>query len=303
MTSQTIHARAYAKINWDLRILGKRPDTFHELDSIFVTIGLSDSMRFEPANDLSMTCSDPSLPVDASNLVMKAALLLRQAANCSLGTKIHLDKEIPMGGGLGGGSSDAACALDALNRLWNLNWSVERLATLAAQVGSDVAYFLFSGWCLCRGRGELVHRLPNSQTWLPTPLLLILPPLHVATPLVYKALRYPQWDGTGGRDAEGVGTKLGASLKQTGAGCLDLRNDLTRAALQVEPRLASVQQILQGHFPGRWLMSGSGASHFSVPERGTAFLNLKALVQHLNDAEPGTRVIETETRASGTADF
>ncbi len=163
--TQTIHAQAHAKINWDLRILGKRPDNFHELDSIFVTVALHDTMRFEPAETLSMTCTDATLPTDDSNLVMKAAARLAQAAGINNGARIHLEKRIPMGGGMGGGSSDAACALTALNRMWALNWSREKLAEIAAQAGSDVAYFLTGGWCLCRGRGEIVERFQFSETW------------------------------------------------------------------------------------------------------------------------------------------
>ncbi|MEI6233159.1 MAG: 4-(cytidine 5'-diphospho)-2-C-methyl-D-erythritol kinase [Planctomycetota bacterium] len=297
MTPTVLNARAYAKINWDLRILGKRPDNFHELDSIFVTIGLSDSMRFELADDVTMTCSDPTLPVDASNLVMKAAMLLKQSANCSLGARIHLEKSIPMGGGLGGGSSDAACALDTLNRLWNLNWSIDQLADIAAQIGSDVAYFLYGGWCLCRGRGEIVHRLAGTKNAPPVDLFLILPPLHVATPAVYKAMRYPQWEGLGGREAEQVGTSLGSALASLNQGAaLELRNDLMPPALSVEPKLAAIQSVLQRELPGRWLMSGSGASHFAIPnmnQRGS----VNELAEHLNSVVPGTRVIATETRA------
>lgn len=300
MTPHSIQMRAYAKINWDLRILGKRPDGYHELDSIFVTIGLSDVLTVEPSAELSMTCSDPSLPVDASNLVMKAATLLRRAAGISRGAKLHLEKHIPMGGGLGGGSSDAACALDALNQLWELNWDVTQLAGIAAQVGSDVAYFLYSGWCLCRGRGEIVRRLPDSDAWVPRKLLLVLPPLHVATPLVYKALNAPQCNAVGGRDAAQVGPALSEALHAAGANSLNLRNDLTPAALSVEPRLKSIQQVLQDFFPNRWLMSGSGASHFAVPEKGGAFDKMDELVKHLRDAVPATRVIETETMACGT---
>lgn len=300
MTPTILNVEAYAKINWDLRILGKRVDNFHELDSIFTTIGLHDTLRFENANELTLTCTDPSLPVDASNLVLKAAELLRQLSGRTLGAKIHLEKKIPMGGGLGGGSSDAACAILALNRLWNLNLKFEQLTDVAAQVGSDVAYFLTGGWCLCRGRGEVVQRLPNSDGWPPVKILLILPPLHVATPLVYKTMKAPQWNSTGGRDAESVGTQLGETLEAIFKGtlnALNLRNDLTAPALQVEPRLASIQQILQRYFPDRWLMSGSGASHFAIPLQENTASNLDALIAHLREAVPATRVIETETRS------
>ncbi len=300
MASDILHAEAFAKINWDLRILGKRPDHFHELDSVFVNVALSDWLRIETAETLSMTCTDPSLPVDGSNLVMKAAALLQQTAGCKQSAKIHLEKHIPMGGGLGGGSSDAACALTALNRMWNLNWSVEQLAAVGAQVGSDVAYFLYGGWCLCRGRGEIVQPLPGAAQWPAVKLLMVLPPLHVATPLVYKTLSAPQWNGTGGRDAQGVGLRLGEALRalqQGSASGLELRNDLSAAARVVEPRLEAIQGVLEKYFPGRWLMSGSGAAHFAVPPQDGSFGNLDALVQALRDVVPGTRVIETETRA------
>lgn len=297
MASEILHSEAFAKINWDLRILGKRPDHFHELDSVFVTIALSDWLRVEAAESISMTCTDPTLPVDSSNLVMKAATLLQQTAGGKQGAKIHLEKHIPMGGGLGGGSSDAACALSALNRLWNLNWSVEQLAAVGAQVGSDVAYFLYGGWCLCRGRGEIVQRLPNAAQWPAVKLLMILPPLHVATPLVYKSMSAPQWNGAGGRDALSVGERLGGALHQGSTSELDLRNDLSDAARVVEPRLDAIQCVLKKYFPNRWLMSGSGASHFAIPPQNGSFGNLKELVQALRDVVPGTRVIETETRA------
>ncbi len=282
-----LSAKAFAKINWDLRILGRRADNFHELDSVFVNIGLSDDLTFEPASGITLTCSDASLPVDDSNLIMKAARFLAdEACNESSrprpGAKIHLIKNIPMGGGMGGGSSDAACALRSLNALWNLNWSVERLSRIAAQLGSDVAYFLQGGWCLCRGRGEIVEPLfeaaPSNEK-----ILLILPPLHVATPSVYKALKYPIWDGTGGRSVQDCAAVVRSFVA---------RNDLTPAALQVEPRLADVQSMLQQFFPNRWLMSGSGAAHFVVRSAG---YDKAALDAALNAAVPGTRIVETET--------
>jgi len=298
--NSTIQAQAFAKINWDLRILGKRPDNFHELDSIFVTVGLNDSLRFEDSVTLSMTCSDPTLPTDDSNLVMKAAARLAQAAGCKAGARIHLEKRIPMGGGMGGGSSDAACALSVLNQLWALNWHPERLAAIAAEVGSDVAYFLTGGWCLCRGRGEIVARLPFSSSWPAVKLVMILPPLHVATPSVYRALNAHSWDGLGGRNARETGERLGEKLRAmsdaTSREPMELRNDLSTAARAVEPRLGAVQSVLQKYFPERWLMSGSGASHFALVPPDPVF-NMDALSADLQRAVPGSRIVETNTRS------
>src|SRR5947207_1250308 len=235
-----LHANAYAKINWDLRILGKRADNFHELDSIFVTVSLNDEMSFEPHHSLTLSCSDSTLPVDDTNLVMKAAKVLAERSSYRGGAKIHLVKKIPMGGGMGDGSSDAACALASLNTLWNLNWSVERLSAIAAELGSDVAYFLRGGWCLCRGRGEIVERMAAANSAPAVKILLVLPPLHVSTPAVYKALRYPPWDGFNGRNALELDAKLAAMINalHRGEACdPELRNDLSDAARQVEPKL------------------------------------------------------------------
>jgi 4-diphosphocytidyl-2-C-methyl-D-erythritol kinase len=273
MTPQTyrgmIHAmqlNAYAKINWDLHILGKRPDGFHELDSVFVNVSLHDTLTFEASPEFRMTCDDASLPTDESNLVCKAARALAKAAGVPCSGHIHLQKVIPMGGGMGGGSSDAATALVGLNQLWSLGWNVERLHQIAANIGSDVAFFLHSGWCRCRGRGEIVERLSGQEGWPIVRLLLIFPQIHVSTPKVYGVLRFSQWDGkTGLRGLTDIVATLQSDFKRLVKGSsqsqvgLHLRNDLTDAARKVEPRLHRLQEVLQEGCPGRWLMSGSGA--------------------------------------------
>lgn len=291
-------AKAHAKINWDLRILGRRADHFHELDSVFVTLSLSDELSFESAEGLGLTCSDAALPVDGSNLVVKAATLLaleagREFPERKFGAKMHLVKHIPMGGGMGGGSSDAACALAGLNRLWQLNWELPKLAGLAGRVGSDVAYFLYGGWCLCRGRGEIVEPLPGAEQWPALQIWMLLPPLHVATPAVYKALRCAPWDGGVGRGARETADGIAAALAANAP--LNLRNDLAAAALQVEPRLAGIQTVLEQFFPGRWLMSGSGASHFALSSQHEPFMRRAEFEKALQAAVPGTRIVEAHT--------
>ncbi len=258
---------AYAKINWDLHILGKRPDGFHQLDSIMVSVSLCDTLTFLPNDALVFTCSDPSLPTDESNLVVKAARLLAQAAGVRCAAKIHLTKRIPTGGGLGGGSSDAACTLAGLNRLWDLNWSVARLHPLAAQLGSDVAFFLYGGWQRCQGRGEIIEPIPGSSTWPSVRLLLVAPPLHVATPAVYKALNAPSWDGNWpSRDLTKLHEVILSATRAVDAeDALMTRNDLTVAARCVAPGLVALQDILEERYAGRWKMSGSGAVHFVLP--------------------------------------
>src|SRR6185295_15652196 len=113
-----IQVTAPAKINFFLEITGKRSDGYHTLSTVFQTISLGDELLFAPAKALSLTCSDPKLPVDESNLVMKAAMRLRETLKETRGAKIHLEKKVPMGAGLGGGSSDAAAVLKTLLKLW-----------------------------------------------------------------------------------------------------------------------------------------------------------------------------------------
>jgi len=301
-----VELKAYAKVNWDLHVLGKRPDNFHALDTVMVNVSLHDTLTFEPGAHLEFTCSEPSLPTDERNLVVKAAQLLAKAGGRPLAARIHLEKRIPPGGGMGGGSSDGACALLGLNKLWALDWPIARLQPLAAELGSDVAFFLFGGWRRCLGRGEIVESLPGAECWPRAHLLLIMPPLHVATPAVYTALQAPQWDGkTGMRRLADVARQVKAALNAldgSAAAALGTRNDLTAPARQVEPKLAPLQQVLEEHYPGRWLMSGSGAVHFAAARRQDDGPKLEAALT--TACGPGIRVAtvttcEPEPRVSG----
>src|SRR5206468_3354736 len=131
------------------------------------SISLGDDLSFEPAKELSLTCSDPQLPTDERNLVMKAAVRLRDALKESRGARIHLDKKVPMGAGLGGGSSDAAAVLQSLSRLWKRTVPEHEMAALAVDLGADVPFFLKGGLCRATGIGEKLQPLrPLPETWL-----------------------------------------------------------------------------------------------------------------------------------------
>ena len=153
----SLSLRAPAKINLHLEVLGLRDDGFHELSMVMQTLDLADELTVEPApaGQVSLRCSDPQLPVDGSNLIVKAAELLRRhCGRPELSAQLSLSKSIPIGAGLAGGSSDGATALLLLNRYWNLQLSAAELQALAAQLGSDVAFCLQGGTQLCFGRGE-----------------------------------------------------------------------------------------------------------------------------------------------------
>jgi len=164
-----MRVNAYAKINWSLRITGKRADGFHDLETLFQTISLHDTLTFEDSDHLKLTCDDPTIPVDERNLVVRAA------GNAKVAITLH--KEIPAGGGLGGGSSDAAATLIALGR---------PSSEIALSLGSDVPFFLTGGTAYATGRGEILTPLPRVSG---IPLLLLIPEERVSTARAFGMLR------------------------------------------------------------------------------------------------------------------
>jgi 4-diphosphocytidyl-2-C-methyl-D-erythritol kinase len=163
--------RAHAKINWALRVTGKRADGYHDIETLFQTITLHDTLTIDPASPLLLECSDPSIPSDDSNLVMRAAKAIGATG------RIRLHKQIPAGGGLGGGSSDAAAVLKAFDRAD---------PEIALSLGSDVPFFLTGGTAYATGRGEILTPLPSVA---PVPLLLLIPEEKVSTATAYGSLR------------------------------------------------------------------------------------------------------------------
>lgn len=162
---------AHAKINWSLRVIGKRPDGYRNIETLFQTISLHDEITIENADRLSLTCSDPSIPTDDTNLVIRAARAIGVSA------RIHLDKRIPAGGGLGGGSADAAALLAAFDC---------KDPQTALALGSDVPFLMLGGTAYATGRGEILRPLPRVA---PVPLLLLLPEERVLTAQAYGMLR------------------------------------------------------------------------------------------------------------------
>jgi 4-diphosphocytidyl-2-C-methyl-D-erythritol kinase len=177
--------RSYAKINWALRITGKRPDGYHDLETLFQQISLHDEISFEKATRLSLTCDDPAVPADDTNLVIRAAQALKAPP-----VAIELRKKIPAGGGLGGGSSNAAATLVALNDMFAMNTSPERLAAIALELGSDVPFFLMGGTAYATGRGEVLTPMPAVKD---IPLIVVVPPERVSTMEAFRRVsRYSQ---------------------------------------------------------------------------------------------------------------
>ncbi len=183
MTSYT----APAKINLSLRVLGKREDGFHEVDILMARLDLEDEIGFHNSRTTTLLCDTPGVPTDESNLVFRAVREFEKAYGRKAKQKITLTKRIPHGAGLGGGSSDAAVTLKAVNEIIGTNYDAEELAAMAAALGSDVPFFLNPVVSRCTGRGEIVSPVPELATWS-RPIVLLKPQFGVATPTAYRKL-------------------------------------------------------------------------------------------------------------------
>jgi len=180
--------KSFAKLNLYLRVLGLRKDNFHNLDTLFVRIDLADTIILKGRKDnlTRIKCASRHVPKDETNLCFRAAELLRQEFKISSGLEIEIKKRIPVGAGLGGGSSNAASVLMGLNKYWNLKLSRAKLAILAAKIGSDVAFFVHDvRFALGKGRGDKIKplaSLKNTKIWF----ILVYPGIKVSTPLIYQ---------------------------------------------------------------------------------------------------------------------
>jgi 4-diphosphocytidyl-2-C-methyl-D-erythritol kinase len=181
--SSSLSLRAPAKINWFLKVIGKRDDGYHNIISLMQCISLYDNLMFEHSDTIEVV-SDSDIPLD-DNLVYKAASLLKQYTSCKKGAKIVLQKDIPIGAGLGGGSSDAAYTLSGLNRLWGIRLNNRELSLIGAEIGSDVPFFLNGPFALVEGRGEKVTPFKINSSSV---LLLVKPLFSVSTAWAYTSL-------------------------------------------------------------------------------------------------------------------
>ena len=180
--------QAPAKINLYLEIVGKRPDGYHNLQSIMHTVSLFDILDFEDDTSIKLTCSDTTLPVDKTNLIYKTVVKMQKTFGINKGIKIHLVKNIPTGAGLGGGSSDAAATIIALNKIWNLNKTKAELEAFAATIGADVPFFLTGGTAIVEGIGEKITKINVKNKYH---FVLVKPSFGVSTAWAYSQVKLP----------------------------------------------------------------------------------------------------------------
>ena len=253
---------SFAKINWRLRVLGRRTDGYHELRTILQTITLRDQLTFETREDdeLRLTSDSHDLPVDGHNLILRAADAFRKDRGIHRGASIHLEKLIPVEGGLGGGSSNAAMTLLGLACLWDREASIEEIHKLAAGLGADVPFFLTGGTALGTGLGaDISPMLDVSADYL----AVVTPKARVSTVEAYKALNSPALTKA---DSAFILSISRADEQFTDPSPDALHNDFEPVVFRANPEIKRVKEALLNAGARSALLAGSGSSVFGVFE-------------------------------------
>ncbi len=246
--------RSFAKINLGIEVLGTRPDGYHDILTLFQSIDLADVLDLAelPGGELALSGDDPEVAWDGTNLVHRAAALLKAETGCPKGARLAVAKSIPAGKGLGGGSSDAAAALVGLNTLWELGLGRDDLARLGARLGADVPYFLEGGLCLGEGRGDRLTPLPDLP---PAFVLLAFPPFAVATAGIYAAWRPSLTSGD-------KPSKIRRFLENRDLGSLE--NRLEETIFRFHPQLEEYRRFFRSRGAAASLVSGTGSAVFGL---------------------------------------
>lgn len=281
-----IEEKAYGKINLALRITGRRDDGYHDIDTVFQSIGLYDTIRLEPADCVEISCSEPALPCDRSNLAYKAYEALRPYCKGKAGVRIHIVKKIPIAAGLAGGSTDCAAVLRGLNRLWHLGLSYDQLCRIGARLGADVPFCIRGGTARGTGIGEILKKLPSLPDW---PVLIVHP--HVA---VHTARAYSLFDS---QDVQSP-VDINAQEEAVRAGLLEritaaLGNTFEELVIPDVPEISHFKQLLrrEGLKP---LMSGSGPTLFALIPPSLKHHEIAGRLRHLaGDADIFTSTLVT----------
>ncbi|CAN5686127.1 4-(cytidine 5'-diphospho)-2-C-methyl-D-erythritol kinase [soil metagenome] len=276
---------SFAKVNLLLRVLGKRNDGFHEICTIFQTVSLHDSLIFSEHKKLTLTCDDKKIPTDARNLIVKAAEILRGKFGIKKGAKIHLEKNIPAPGGLGGGSSNAATALVGLVQLWNIKVKMEDLCELGEKLGCDVPFFFFGGTAVGIGSGTEIFPITDFTAKY---MIIVKPNVDISTKKAFAELKAPDLTNKTSKSILQICRDEANSL------CLrqsKLKNDFEKTIFELEPETARAKEKLFGYGAKRALMSGSGASVYGIFDNDLKRQNAFNVLQ----TEQNWRVFSVET--------
>ncbi len=259
---------SFAKVNWLLKVLGKRRDGYHEVVTVYQTINLCDEIFFELApKSIRLYIEGRKVSSGQDNLLHRAACLLREAKGIRAGIQIRLRKNIPVCAGLGGGSSNAAMALLAINQLWGCNFRRQDLAKMGAELGSDVPFFLSGGTALGVGRGEKLHHFPDTLGT--RHLVLVYPRLEIPTSQAYSVGDRQHWNRSRILTSERMDTtilRFREVLKRKTSLGTNLENDFEGPLLDKYPVLAKTKQILEEAGCKKVMLCGSGSTLMGLNE-------------------------------------
>jgi len=276
-TAAILTLPSFAKINLHLQVIGRRADGFHDLCTVFQTISLHDTLTFQCDDKIRLTCDDEDVPAGEDNLLVRAAIMLRERHGIRQGAKICLEKQIPAPGGLGGGSSNAAVTLLALRKLWNIDASIEDLHPVAARLGSDIPFFLYGGTALGMGRGEIVEPIDDFEE---TSMVVVAPNVAVATRDAFKRLRARNLTK---QESKRILRNCRFDLESADFKYTAFKNDFEISVFAAYPEVERVKNTLLDLGAERAMLSGSGGSVFAVFDKEeTRQAALKALDTEVN---------------------
>lgn len=260
----TVRVLAPAKINLHLEVLGKRPDGYHDIETLILAVDLYDEIIIDSnrSGSLELTCNEAELSAGSDNLVMKAARLLKERTGCERGAAIRLEKRIPWAAGLGGGSSDAAAALAGLNEAWKLGLSTDQLSSMGAEIGSDVPFFFHAPAAFCTGRGEIAKPVPVGRAF---DIVLVKPPVGLSTAEVYAECGKQPWEGRKVDPQTALDALASGDIETLGRA---LHNRLQESAVRIYPPVAELYRRMQATGVAGCLLSGSGSCLFALCRNG-----------------------------------
>lgn len=287
MSTPAFKLPSFAKINLSLRILGRRPDGYHEVRTVLQTVSLQDELHFSTlaSEEILLSCNDGEIPLGEGNLIIRAANALRDRFRVKAGASIHLEKRIPVTGGLGGASSNAAIAMLGLARLWSVEISPSDLREIGSLLGADVPFFFVGGCALATGTGTDLNAIADGDRKY---LIIISPNATVATAEAYEALKAPAL--TTLIDASILSSSRAGEISELSRLCTP-HNDFEDVIFQFEPEIGRAKKALLAVGAGSSLLAGSGSSVFGI------FENKQELERAVNEiqAEVGWRVFPAAT--------
>jgi 4-diphosphocytidyl-2-C-methyl-D-erythritol kinase len=287
---RSVSVESFAKVNRDLRVLGKRPDGYHEIETVFQTVDFSDRIDFLDSEDdggvIALEIEGADLPANENNLILRAARALASRTGTRRGARIHLSKKIPIGGGLGGGSSNAAATLLGLSSLWDLGVPESDLQEIASSLGSDVPFFLLGGRARGTGRGGILEPLPDGpEEWL----VLAFPPFSLSTAAVYGVASAPAL----------TDPAAPSNLRGSDSGGGPGRNDLEPAAESLRGELRRLRSALAEAGAASARLSGSGSTVFGVfDSEENARRALEGLAGFREETKTTMTIVKTVSRAA-----